>query len=158
MWLLAITLAIILLTTTTTTYPHQKFTIVSTMRLHFLTPIFTPIFTLLTCSNAAKQIPITPTPVEAPNLLLKSTIDNATIANSMVIPGGSPFFYLDDPKDNIFAVESIAMTPTPCVMYASFPLSSLLFSPAPLLPLFSSPLFPIYPSYSLLFRLAFSAP
>ncbi|KAL8761133.1 MAG: hypothetical protein Q9184_002718, partial [Pyrenodesmia sp. 2 TL-2023] len=33
---------------------------------------------------------------------------------SNVIPGGSPFFYMEDPNRNLFTIESITMTPTPC--------------------------------------------
>lgn len=36
-----------------------------------------------------------------------------------VIPGGSPFFYMEDPTDNAFTIASISMSPTPCQMYSS---------------------------------------
>ncbi|KAL8753885.1 MAG: hypothetical protein Q9184_005284 [Pyrenodesmia sp. 2 TL-2023] len=38
-----------------------------------------------------------------------------------VIPGGSPFFYMDDPADDIFAISSISMSPTPCTFRENLP-------------------------------------
>ena len=52
-----------------------------------------------------------------PNQRVVTSIDEAVAGNSLVIPGGSPFFYLDDPAENVFAIDSISMTPNPCVMY-----------------------------------------
>lgn len=51
-----------------------------------------------------------------PNAQIVASIDKAVTGNSVIIPGGSPFFYLDDPAENVFVIDSISMTPTPCVM------------------------------------------
>ncbi|KAG6991345.1 hypothetical protein G7Y79_00053g088280 [Physcia stellaris] len=42
------------------------------------------------------------------------TIDAHVNNTADVIPGGSPFFYLEDPKNNGFQIQSISVTPTPC--------------------------------------------
>lgn len=48
------------------------------------------------------------------NLQLVHNIQNAINGTDNVIPGGSPFFYMDDPANNLFSIASISMTPTPC--------------------------------------------
>lgn len=54
-----------------------------------------------------------------PNTLSRSPIDLAllnTTTTNEVIPGGSPFFYLQDPTNNRFRLSSLAMSPTPCII------------------------------------------
>ena len=36
-----------------------------------------------------------------------------------VIPGGSPFFYMEDPSGHLFTIISITMSPSPCQMYSN---------------------------------------
>ncbi|KAL8896603.1 MAG: hypothetical protein Q9207_007636 [Kuettlingeria erythrocarpa] len=59
-----------------------------------------------------------PAPFNAELALQINTMMNDT---NTVIPGGSPFFYMDDPTDNVFTLASISVSPTPCQMYLSPP-------------------------------------
>ncbi|KAL9597808.1 MAG: hypothetical protein Q9219_004885 [cf. Caloplaca sp. 3 TL-2023] len=52
-----------------------------------------------------------PAPPNAQQILNIQTAANLT---TNVIPGGSPFFYLNDPTHDLLSLASISMTPTPC--------------------------------------------
>ena len=51
-----------------------------------------------------------------PNMDLRLAIASHLNNTADVIPGGSPFFYMEDPKKHGFKIESITVTPTPCQM------------------------------------------
>ncbi|KAL8677308.1 MAG: hypothetical protein Q9224_007203 [Gallowayella concinna] len=48
------------------------------------------------------------------NAALALQIQKQINVTDAVIPGGSPFFYMEDPADHVFTITSIAMSPTPC--------------------------------------------
>ncbi|KAL9577119.1 MAG: hypothetical protein Q9212_006575 [Teloschistes hypoglaucus] len=50
------------------------------------------------------------TPNAQLELQLASTINDT----NFIIPGGSPFFYMEDPTGDPFTIGSISMTPNPC--------------------------------------------
>ncbi|KAL9601245.1 MAG: hypothetical protein Q9219_002650 [cf. Caloplaca sp. 3 TL-2023] len=48
------------------------------------------------------------------NTQLISQIETASNNSNNIIPGGSPFIYIEDPAKNGFSISSISVTPTPC--------------------------------------------
>lgn len=84
--------------------------------MHFLTiaahaaSISTSIYSGMSAASIEYHRPAVLTPQLA--LQIMANINNT----GNVIPGGSPFFYLEDPAKNLFTISSISMTPTPCQM------------------------------------------
>ncbi|KAL8801415.1 MAG: hypothetical protein Q9182_004479 [Xanthomendoza sp. 2 TL-2023] len=48
------------------------------------------------------------------NAELALQIQQKINGTNTAIPGGSPFFYMEDPANHVFAITSISMSPTPC--------------------------------------------
>jgi len=84
--------------------------------MHFLTiaahaaSISISIYSEMSAASIVYNRPAVLTPQLA--LQIMDNINNA----GNVIPGGSPFFYMEDPANNLFTISSISMTPTPCQM------------------------------------------
>ena len=83
------------------------------MRHNF--PTLSAFFTILSLWHlTAASVSYNRPAVLNPNLL--SRLQSGLSVGNAVIPGGSAFFYMEDPANNLFKISTLSVTPRRCYM------------------------------------------
>lgn len=67
---------------------------------------------LVTAFSQLSQLAPSTLSSHSSKLLLNAT----SVANPWIIPGNSPFIYIEDPAQNLFIINKLDMQPNPCIL------------------------------------------